>query len=245
MRSATSSCGSPKNSVAAARLEAHERPQEHPDRLARQPADALELGLARVGVEEREERAQVGEVDERQALRVGVVEDEREARLLGVVRAEDLAEELRPEVGDVRAHRDAGAEAAEREELDRERGRREREAEVGHPLLGRPAGVARDRQAGDVALDVGDEHGHAGGGELLGHELEGLRLARAGRAGDEAVAVERGERDAHGRVAVDGAVKNAAAQVERGAIGRVGGGDRLVEVGAHGAGRLPGRRTGS
>ena len=60
--------------------------------------------------------------------------------------------------------------------------------------------------------------------------------------GDEAVAVERRERDADRRVAVDGAVEDAAAEVERGALGRVGGGDRLVEVGAHGAGRLSGRR---
>jgi len=98
-----------------------------------------------------------------------------------------------------------------------------------------------EASAANVALDIGDEHGHAGGGQLLGHELEGLRLARAGRAGDQAVAVERGERDAHRRVAVDGAVQDAAPEVERGALGRVGGGDRLVEVGAHGARRLPGR----
>ena len=103
-----------------------------------------------------------------------------------------------------------------------------------------PPGVAGDGQAGHVALDVGDEHRHARGGELLGHELQRLRLARAGRAGDEAVAVERGERDAHGGVAVDVPSSTARPEVERGALGRVGGGDGLVEVGAHGAGRLPG-----
>jgi hypothetical protein len=131
----------------AAGLQAEERAQQHADGLARQPADALELGPARVGVEEREQRAQVGEVDQRQAVRVGVVEDEREARLLRLVRAEHLGQELRAEVRHVRTHRHAGPDSAEREELDRERGRRERQAQVGHPIP-RPARPARPVRRG-------------------------------------------------------------------------------------------------
>ena len=59
---------------------------------------------------------------ERQALRVGVVEDEREALLLRLVGAQHLGQQLRPEVRHRRPHRHAGADAAEREELDREAG---------------------------------------------------------------------------------------------------------------------------
>jgi hypothetical protein len=54
-----------------------------------------------------------GEVEQGEALLVGVVEDEREALLLGLVRVEDLGEQLRPEVGDGRAHRNARADPAE------------------------------------------------------------------------------------------------------------------------------------
>jgi len=43
--------------------------------------------------------------------------------------------------------------------------------------------------AGEVALDVGHEDRHADARESLGEQLERDRLACAGRAGDEAVAV--------------------------------------------------------
>jgi hypothetical protein len=72
----------------AVRLEADERAQQDADGLAGQAADALELGLGRVRVEEGEQRTKVREVDERQALGVGVVKHEPAARLLGLVRAE-------------------------------------------------------------------------------------------------------------------------------------------------------------
>ena len=57
--------------------------------------------------------------------------------------------------------------------------------------------LAVDRHAGEVALDVGDEHGDAGLAESLGHELQRAGLAGTGGARDEAVAVEHRERDAH------------------------------------------------
>ena len=43
--------------------------------------------------------------------------------------------------------------------------------------------------AGEVALHVGDEHRHAGRGKAFGQPLQRHRLAGAGRAGDQAVAV--------------------------------------------------------
>ena len=56
-------------------IEPDERAQEHSDRLRRQPSDPAQLVLALVGVEEGEQRAQVGEVEQRQPLVVGVLED--------------------------------------------------------------------------------------------------------------------------------------------------------------------------
>ena len=109
--------------VAAAGLERDERAQEDADGLRRQAADALQLLPSALGVEEGQERAQIGQVEEREALLVGVVEDEPEALLLRRVRAEHLREEERSEVGDGRAHRNTGADAAERQVLDREAGR--------------------------------------------------------------------------------------------------------------------------
>ena len=50
-------------------------------------------------------------------------------------------------------------------------------------------GLAHHRDAGQVALDVGAEHRHAGVGEAFGQDLQRHRLAGAGRAGHQAVAV--------------------------------------------------------
>ena len=43
--------------------------------------------------------------------------------------------------------------------------------------------------AGQVTLDIRQEHGYAHVGERLGHDLHGDGLAGAGRAGDQTVAV--------------------------------------------------------
>ena len=99
--------------VAAAGLERDERAQEDSDRLRGETADSLQLGSTCVGVEEGQERAQVGQVEEREALRVRVVEDERKALFLRRVGSEHLRQEERAEVRYGCAHRDAGADAAE------------------------------------------------------------------------------------------------------------------------------------
>ena len=88
---------------AAAVLEPDERAQEHADGLAARGRRCPSAPPARVGVEEREQGAQVGEVEQRQALLVRVVEDEPEALFLRLVRAEHLRQEERAEVGDRRA----------------------------------------------------------------------------------------------------------------------------------------------
>ena len=85
------------------------------------------LRASSVGVEEREERAKVGEVEEREALLVRVVEHELEALFLRRVRAQHLRQEEWAEVGDRRAHRHAGADPSEGQVLDRKSGRGEGE----------------------------------------------------------------------------------------------------------------------
>jgi hypothetical protein len=222
---------------------------EDADRLWRHAADALELLAARIGVEKREERAEVGEVEERQSLLIRVVEDEGEALLLGLVRAEHLGEQERPEVGDRRAHRHARADPAEREVLDREPGRRPLDPELASPLLRRAvvrAGYADPRH---VALHVRGEDRDAGGGELLRDDLERPGLAGAGGAGDQPVPVHRSQRDAHRRLRHEGAVVDARPELDRVAFRRVRARDRLAErdlllrPGSHGGDRNVLRET--
>ena len=126
----------------AAGLEAEERAQEHADGRRRQPADALELGLAGVGVEVHQQRAQVGQVEQRQALGVGVVEDEREAGLLRLVRPEHLGQQLRAEVAHRRADRARPA-RARRARGTRPGTPRARTAARGRPSASRPRRPAR------------------------------------------------------------------------------------------------------
>ena len=182
--------------VGAAVGERDELAQDDAGGRGRQSAEVLELGLALVAGEVGEHRAQVGQVDQREPVRVGVVEHEPEARLLRLVQAQHLAQQQRTEARDGRADRDALADAAEGEVLG--------DGCRGLPVLADRLGareqllvrLPRRRDAGQVALDVGGEHRDALRGELLGEPLQGARLARAGRAGDEAVAVHHAERDA-------------------------------------------------
>jgi hypothetical protein len=63
------------------------------------------------------------------------------------------------------------------------------DAQRGQALLELGRLDARRAHAGKVALHVGHEHRHADVGEGFGHLLQRHRLAGAGGAGDEAVAV--------------------------------------------------------
>ena len=156
-RSAISSCGSPKNSVPPPSSSWTSWRSSTPIVGEATPPIPVSSALPSLGGEEGEQRAQVGEVEQRQPLLVGVAEDEREALLLRLVRLQHLAEQQRPEVGHGRAHRHAGADAAEREVLDREAGRLEGLAELLPPLGGDAVRVARRGEAGEVALHVGGE----------------------------------------------------------------------------------------
>ena len=63
------------------------------------------------------------------------------------------------------------------------------DAEAVDPLLQAFRRGAGNAHAGQVALDVAQENGHAHIGERFGHDLHRHGLARAGRTGDNAVAV--------------------------------------------------------
>jgi hypothetical protein len=107
----------------------------------------------------------------------------------------------------------------------------ELQAELLGALGGRAARVARLGHAGQVALDVGHEHRHAGRGQLLGDPLQRLGLAGAGGAGDQAVAVDHPQRQLDRGRGDNRAIVHAAAEIERGPVGGVRGRDRLREVG--------------
>ena len=123
----------------------------------------------------------------------GKAAEKRQAEhtLLRLVEAEHAAEEQRPHVGNRRAHGVAAlaVEIPERHRagLERDLGRERLQA-----LGDLRVGAARLGDAGEIALHVGHEHRHAGGGEAVRERLQGHRLAGAGGAGDEAMAVGEG-----------------------------------------------------
>ena len=134
-------------------------------------------------------------------------------RGLRLVEVEDLAEQQRPERVDRRA--DLRPELArQRQELDRmaRPAGTSRPSDVMRSTDLRVGRVAGRGEAGEVALDVGDEDRDAGLRELPGHQLERLGLAGAGGARDEAVAVEHREGDLDVDVVEQLAVPKGAAQ---------------------------------
>src|SRR5215210_4083287 len=237
IRSAISSCGSPKNSVPPP-SSSETRERSNTPIVA---ADPLQLGLPLGGVEERQERAKVREVDDREPLLVRVTKDEREALLLRLVRVEHLGKEERPEVRDRGADGDAGADRADREVLGRESRGSPVLPGLRGALLCRAALLPGLRDPGEVALDVGADDRDSSRGQLLGEQLERARLSRACRARDQAVAVRGRERKPDDRVLRELAVVHAATEIQSFALERVRLGDLLREVG-HRRGNLPGAR---
>ena len=194
-RSAMSSCGSPKNSLPPPSSSPTSARSSTPTVAEREPADALQLALALVGLEEGQQRAQVREVEQRQALGVGVVEHEARGSAPGSRwrRGSWPAAAGRSPRRVARTGTPGPMPPSDRNSTGKPVGL-ERKAEVLHPLLRRAAGLAGRGEPGDVALHVGDEDRHPGRRQLLRHALQRLGLARAGRACDQPVAVHHGER---------------------------------------------------
>ncbi|GAA2937577.1 hypothetical protein GCM10011428_64490 [Streptomyces violaceus] len=116
------------------------------------------------------------------------------------------------------------------------------------PALDPGVRAARRRDPGEVALDVGEEDGHALGGQLLGDQLERLGLAGAGGARDQAVAVEHRQRHPDLRVRQALPVPQQGAQLQGGSGEGVAGGDLQGLLGEGGSAlrhfRSRGRRHG-
>ena len=135
-----------------------------------------------------QDRAQVLQVEQQQALFVSDAEGDVEHAFLGVVEIEQAGEQQRAHFGDGGADR-----VALFAEQIPEHGR-ELFGLVGHAqfvgaLDERRLGVARRADAAEIALDVGGKDRNAGPRKALGHDLERHRLAGAGRARHQPVAV--------------------------------------------------------
>ncbi|GGS88643.1 hypothetical protein GCM10010254_05700 [Streptomyces chromofuscus] len=178
-----------------------------------------------VGGEEGDDRAQVLEVDQLQALGVGVVEDQAEGLPLGPVEPEHLGEQDRTEAGDGGAQRDAVAHAAQGVEPGREAGRRPLPAHLGGAGADLVVRQARRRDARRITLDVREEDGDAVRRELLGDQLDGPRLAGTGGARDQPVPAEHRQRDAKPGLRQAPAVPQQGAEIQRGTGERVAVGD--------------------
>ena len=183
-----SSAGSPKKCVGALLLE-HQ--QAALDRADRDGGDVAVLGHERLAAlaDVVGHGAQVLEVEQRHVLVGRHPEHDVEHALLRLVELEQAGEQQRPHV----LHGGAHGMALLAEHVP-EHGR---VGGVGPVVeadllgaLGEPVLLdARLGDAGEVALDVGGEHRHAGIREAFGQHLQRYRLAGAGGAGDEAVAV--------------------------------------------------------
>jgi hypothetical protein len=142
--------------------------------------------------------AQVLEVEQQQALVVGQLEGDVEHALLRVVELQHAGEQQRAHFRDGRAHRMAlfAEQIPEngREPVERIVG----EADIAGALLQEILGHAHFRDAAEVALDVGGEDRHPGARKALGQHLQCYRLARAGGAGDQPVAVGIAQRQVFG-----------------------------------------------
>ena len=104
-------------------------------------------------------------------------------------------------------------------------------------LVWRPGGG----DAGEIAFDVGGEHGDAEGRDLFGQHLQRLGLAGTGRAGHQAVPVQHRQRDAH-LCLRDGLAVDERADLQRGTVKGVAGLDQLDDLGTLGFRRWLGLR---
>ena len=230
--------------VAALALQLADRSQEHAGGGAGHPADGLQVGLALVPREVVEEVPEVGQVEQGQPVLVGIAEDQGQRGPLRLVRAEHLGQQLGAEGGHRRPHRHTRPDPAEGEEGHRARRRRPGDPQLGGPTGQAVVGRRGGRQAAQVALHVGGEDGHTDGRELFGHDLEADRLARAGRPGDQAMAVAHGGGDLHHGVGVGRALEHPPPEADHRPLGGVAGGDPGGEVSRGDRGYV-GHRRGS
>ncbi len=136
-----------------------------------------------------QQRAQILQVDQREAVVVSDAERERQDAFLRLVKVQQPREEQRPHLGHRRAY--GMALLAEKVPEDDRRGFRRvrvkpdflrpRDEEILH--------IARHGDAGKIALHIRREDGNARARKAFRKDLQGDRLAGAGRPRDEPVAV--------------------------------------------------------
>ena len=177
-----------KEDVAARIFQGEQRSLDSAHRLRRHAA-VQGFYLARMFRQVAEHSAQVLQVDEQHAVVVGQAEGDGQHAALHVGESQQPRKQVGPHIGNGDAHGHAVA----AEHVPEAHIAAPRLPAVGAPggralahLLGVVAGLGH---AGDVALHVGHEHGHAGLGEPLGQHLHGDRLARARSARDEPVTI--------------------------------------------------------
>ena len=160
----------------------------------------LRLELRRVVADELQHGAQIGQVQQQQPVVVSNLEYQCQHAFLRLVEIQQAREQLRPHVGNGRAHRMAllaehvpqrGGAAAEL---------RLRQPELLQARAELVIHLARLGNPGQVSFDVGEKHRHADPRELLGHHLQRDGFSGARRAGDASVAV--GERGKQGEIEV-------------------------------------------
>ena len=174
------------------------------------------------------------------------MEDELEGGGLRVVEAQDPREQDRPELGHSRADRGtadtaAGVPSAEVEQLDGEGLARPVLTGGTDPGGDFVVGGAGLGQAGQISLDVGEEHRHARAGQALGQELERAGLTGTGSAGHQRVPVEQPQGDAHGQ-SFDRCGFTPGERVEVGAHRQRRGGETVARTHLGGVGGLLGAR---
>ncbi len=140
-----------------------------------------------------EQRPQILQIEQHQALLVGDLEGDVQDPLLGLVQAHQPGQQQRPHL------RDRGADgmallAVEIPEHDRKAALAViGQAQARDPLFDLGVWPARLAHAGQVALHVGHEHRHPVGAEALRQHLQRHRLAGAGGASNQAVPVGIGQ----------------------------------------------------
>ena len=143
--------------------------------------------------DQRQHRAQIFQIEQQQTLLVGDAEGDVEHAFLHLVEVEQPRQQQRPHL------RDGGADrmALLAEQIPEHHGETVGLVGKAHILGALDEGVlgfARCGNAGQIALDVGGEHGNAGIGQAFGENLQGDGFAGAGGARDQAVAVRQLQR---------------------------------------------------
>ena len=144
---------------------------------------------------------QVLQVDEQQPLVVGDAEHDAQNAALGVVQAQQAAQQLRPHLGD------GGADGVALLAVDVEKADGIGGVVKACDAHGVDAAadvlvlLSRQAHAAEVALDVRQKHRHTHVAEGLRQHLQCDGLASAGGAGNKAVAVGHGGLQIDGRVA--------------------------------------------